>query len=166
MVKDSFVFRTKYEDALRSLTAEQQGNILMACIAHVSRGETVRLHDPAADMLLSVMLNDIREDLRKYEERCEKNRKSIRKRWGKGVDNNDTNVYERIQTNTNDTNVYDRYLYDSDNEYDNDGDNDVINTICTPPSLSFTTDSERKAEMKKQISDLTKLTLSRLGGGS
>lgn len=144
--ESSFIIRTKYETALRSLPAEQQGEILMACIAYVARGERVRLKDRAAQMLLSVMIEEIEFDKEKYRERCEKNRKNVQKRY-----TNSTNVNDCIRSYTNAT--------DTDTDSDTDSDADVY--MRSPAYMD-----ERKADMKRQISDLTKITLSRMGGAS
>ena len=160
--RSSFVMRTKYENALATLPAEQQGAILMALMSFVVRDEFRRLSDPSAQMLLNVMIEDVQEDKAKYKERCEKNRRSIRKRWKKDGDTNDTNVYERIQTYTNDTNVYNRYRYDNDN--DNDSDSDYDSDSYIRPSRPSSYMDDRKNALKNQISDLTKITLSKVGG--
>ena len=146
--ESSFIIRTKYETALRSLPAEQQGEILMACIAYVARGERVRLKDRAAQMLLSVMIEEIEFDKEKYRERCEKNRRNVQKRY-----TNATNVNDGIRSYTNATDT------DTDSDTDSDADTDVY--MRSPAYMD-----ERKADMKRQISDLTKITLSRMGGSS
>lgn len=154
---DSFIIRTKYRPALMDLTPEQQGNILMACIDYVLYGYAKVLEDPAANMLLRVIIQDIQADKEKYDEICEKRRKSAIKR-------HDANAYKSIQKHTSDANAYKSYRYDNDSDSDNDNMNDIIGSpVSLSPSISAV---DRKNELKKQISDLNKITLKRIGGVS
>lgn len=112
MSKDSFIFYTRYEDALLRLSPADRGEVLMACITYVARGENPVFESPVAEMLFSIIKQDIDADKKKYAARCEKNRENIRKRWN-------TNEYDRIRSNTKDT----------DNDKDNDNDKDKKENI-------------------------------------
>jgi len=158
--RSSFVIRTKYEKILATLPAEQQGAILMALMSFVVRDEFRHLSDPSAQMLLNVMIEDVQEDKAKYKERCEKNRRNAYKKWGK--DANDANAYDRIQSHANDANGCERCRYDSD--YDNDSDCDSDCDSYIRPSRPSSYMDDRKNALKNQISDLTKITLSKAGG--
>ena len=148
---DSFIFRTKYRPQLMDLEPEQQGKILMACIDFVLYGYAPVLDDPAANMLLMIILGDIKADKEKYEERCEKNR---------------ANAYKRTHANATDgkrtlPNAYDgsRYDNDNDNDSDNDSDSDNRNDIIRSSHSSLPT-----YDIKK-IRDDTLLKL-KMGGAS
>ena len=85
-------------DALESLTDEQMGR-LVRLICSYSKGEDVK---PDKDLLIAFAFisQKIRRDAEKYEERCEKNRQSINKRWNKDENKpipTNTNEYKRIQ---------------------------------------------------------------------
>lgn len=159
MSKDSFVFYTKYKDALLMLSDRDRSDILIGCIEYVSTGEVPPFLDPSASLLFTLIRQDIDEDKRKYEEVCERNRQKVNKRWHKGNDSipQYTTEYHGIPMNTVDTDK-DK---DEDKEWDKDKDRDK--DISTVRSISFMPD---QAEQKRQISDLTKITLSRMGGAS
>lgn len=120
--EDSFVFYTKYGDALRDLTPAQQGVILMACISYVKTGEVPDIKSPTAAILFKLIRQDIDADKKKYAEVCEKRRQNVQKRWNtdeyKSIQMN-TNEYKRIQTHTNDT------------DKDKDKDKDIYKGIYT-----------------------------------
>lgn len=156
MSKDSFVFYTKYKDALLMLSDTERSEILMACIEYVSEGDLPEFRNPAAGMLFKIIRSDIDADKKKYEERCERNRENIQKRWN-------TNVYDRIRPNTNDTNDTDRIGMDRIGK-DRIGEDRIgMDSTSTARSHPY---MEDKAEQKRQISDITKITLSRMGGAS
>lgn len=162
MSKDSFVFYTKYKDALLMLSDADRSEILLGCIEYVSTGAVPSFINPAASLLFSLVRQDIEEDKRKYEEVCEKRRKNVQKRWNTDGYNSiqmNTNEYKSIQKHTSDTDK-DK---DKDKEKDKDKDMDMDYIYMSSP-VSYMDD--RKTEMKKQISDLTKITLSRMGGAS
>ena len=120
--ENSFVFYTKYADALRCLTSAQQGQILMACISYVTTGNVPEIRNQSASMLFKLIRQDIDEDKRKYAEVCEKRRQNVQKRWNTDEYNSiqmNTNEYKRIQTHTNDT------------DKDKDKDKDIYKGIYT-----------------------------------
>ena len=146
--EDSFVFYTKYAGALDRLSRPVRGDILMACISYVSEGALPRFDDPAADMLFEVIRGDIDNDKRKYEEVCERNRSNANMRWHAVAS-------DGIRAHAVDA---DRIGKDKDRIGKD------MDVYSTPTSLSIAPD--RKDEMKRQISDLTKITLQRMGGTS
>lgn len=159
---DSFIFRTKYRPQLMDLEPEQQGKILMACIDFVLYGYAPELDDPAANMLLMIILGDIKADKERYEQICEKRRQNVSKR------------YKSIQVNTNDTNVYKSYRYDNDNDSDNDSDHDMNNkSIYNSDPIIHSADKARSSSLSsslptydiKKIRDDTLLKL-KMGGAS
>lgn len=116
-----------YRKTFSGLTDEQFGIVIRAALAYADDGETIELDDPTTALALMVICGDIDRAQKKYDEKCEANRRSIEKRWSKNKpedesedeSKDDTNVYERIRTNTDeyvrtnslpvDTNVYERY---------------------------------------------------------
>lgn len=112
--EDSFVFYTKYGDALRDLTPAQQGAILMACISYVKTGEVPDIKSPTAAILFKLIRQDIDADKKKYAERCEKNR---------------ANAYERIRSQANATERNRSHAMAADK--DKDKDKDIYKGIYT-----------------------------------
>lgn len=99
-MKDSFILYTSYYQAVMQLSDAQAGQLLKAIYQYVYDGTKAVIVDPTVSFAFSIISATIGDNLRKYEERCEKNRENIRKRWGK----TNTNVYDGIRTYTN---VYD-----------------------------------------------------------
>lgn len=112
--EDSFVFYTKYGDALHDLTPAQQGAILMACISYVKTGEVLDIKSPTAAILFKLIRQDIDADKKKYAERCEKNR---------------ANAYERIRSQANATERNRSHAMAADK--DKDQDKDIYKGIYT-----------------------------------
>ena len=99
------------------LRDEQLGQLLRALYLFVL-DEPLNELDPEVMIVFNFMKSSIEENNNKYEERCEKNRENIKKRWEK---------YNRIQSNEKDTTVYDcirtdtsAYLTDTDTDTDTD----------------------------------------------
>ena len=97
MSKESFVFYTRYREALLSLPEVDRGAILMGCIDYVASGlEYVpRFNNPAAGMLFGLIRQDIDADKKRYEERCAKNRANA-----SGRNRSQANASERRQSQT------------------------------------------------------------------
>ena len=178
MRKNSFVIYTDCLEQLEVIPDAERGVLFLEVLKYARTGVVPNIDNPFLKALFLGFKNQIDRDCAKYDEVCKKRAEAGRNGGNQRVANlkqmqaNESNCKQdqaiaskclKVEANASNTQANQA---DNDNEYDNDGDNDVINTICTPPSLSFTTDSDRKAEMKKQISDLTKLTLSRMGGAS
>lgn len=88
------------EFIFQQLTNEQIGAVFRAAYAYAIRGEILNSDDNLVNMALAMISSQIDRDFKKYRNKCEKNKKNINKRWS----DNDTTVYDRIQSNTNDTN--------------------------------------------------------------
>ena len=129
-MNDSFILYTSYYAIIEGLTDEQLGQLTRALFIYARDGKAIKL-EPVVRMAFSFIKDNIDRNADKYQKKCERNRENIRKRWEKkqAEDTNeriDTNVYERIPSNTN---VYEEksripYDNDNDNEYDNDNDNE------------------------------------------
>lgn len=100
--RDYFPLFLRYRESFAGLTEEQVGRIILAAIDYAADGKTPRL-SPVENMAFAFIRGDIDRAAQAYEERCEKNRQNVQKRWESDDDTADTNVYERIQANTNDT---------------------------------------------------------------
>ena len=127
-MNDSFILYTSYYAIIEGLTDEQLGQLTRALFIYARDGKAIKL-EPVVRMAFSFIKDNIDRNADKYQKKCERNRENIRKRWEKkqAEDTNersDTNVYERIPSNTNVYEEKSRIPYDNDNEYDNDNDNE------------------------------------------
>lgn len=125
-MKESFILYTSYYDILKELTDEQFGQLMRALFVYARDGEAPEL--PAAiKMAFAFIRDDMDRNTAKYETRCKRNRENIQRRWAKKNDD-DTNVYNRIQSNTKDTNVYDgKNRIPNENENGNENGNENEN---------------------------------------
>lgn len=120
--KDSFVLFTSYSRKVQRLNMEQRGILLTAIFAH-ENGDDMPEMDSATAMAFDFICDDLDENRRRYEEKCEKNKKIATEREERKASNvnererNSTNVHERTRTYTNVT--------DNDNDMNNDSDNDL-----------------------------------------
>ena len=142
--KGSIVVNTKdAEDMLQDFTKEEAGEIFMALLAYANRGEEYETDDRSMRILFRTIQANINRNNQRYDEKCERNRQAIKKRWEKpeedgeqAAPNTNTNVqheYGRIQTNTNVQNEYGRIQTNKTNTYrDRDRDRDRDNNIAAP----------------------------------
>jgi hypothetical protein len=111
-MKKSFILYLDQYEPIQSLTDKQKGILFDALFVYQSGKEPV-LKDQVIKMAFGFFKQTFERDRAKYLKRCEKNRENINKRWNK----EDTNVYERIRTNTKHT--------DSDSVSDNESESDI-----------------------------------------
>ena len=107
-----------YRKSLVSLTDEQFGRVIRAALAYAEDGDVQEL-DPLETLAFAVVRGDIDRARAAYDEKCEHNRNSVKKRWEKAKAEEgpsiaerlsmDTNVYERMNAIPDHTNVYERY---------------------------------------------------------
>lgn len=100
--RDYFPMFFRYRESFTGLTDEQVGRIIRAAIDYAADGKTPRL-SPVEAMAFAFIRGDIDRAVQAYEERCEKNRQNVQKRWESEDGPADTDEYERIQAHTNDT---------------------------------------------------------------
>ncbi len=171
--KKTFLMYADHYEMVKGLSNEQLGTLLRALYA-LANNEPLPELDAVAKMAFAFISNDVLKANAKYEERCEKNREAIAKRWGKSNTTEDetiqsnTNEYERIQSNTNEyecietnTNEYNRiqpntkaYLYDND-----DDDDDINNININNNNKDSSIDALNKdTTVVKRDSDIIKLT--------
>lgn len=119
MKKRTFLMYADHYEMVKGLNDAQLGTLLRALYA-LANNEPLPELDAVAKMAFAFISNDVLKANAKYEERCEKNREAIAHRW----DKSNTNVYNRIQSNTNEyeciqsnTNVYNR-IQSNTNEYE------------------------------------------------
>ena len=72
MYKTTFILHTKYHTQLKKLSPEQVGLLTLGCFHYAETGELPTLDDAAADMLLSVICQQMDTDMKKYEEICQR----------------------------------------------------------------------------------------------
>ena len=118
-MKNGFLMLHEKRELIEMLTDEEAGQMLKMLYRY-TMGESVEDSDNRmVNMAYHVLCTAIDAVEKKYQEKCEKARESIRCRWEKKASNpdGDTNVYERIQTYTNeyksDTNVYETIRNDT-----------------------------------------------------
>lgn len=132
-MSDSFIIYTSYLKIFEQLTDEQLGQLTRHMLSFAKTGKEPSIEDPLVKLSFAFIKDDMERNQRKYEEKCEKLRQNIKKRWDKErakanncnqKNTNDTNVFKSIQKNTNEQIVLHN---DNDNEYVNDNvdDNDV-----------------------------------------
>jgi hypothetical protein len=99
------------------LSDEIAGQVIKAAFDYAINGIVPNNADLGFRMVFSDIKDDIDADSLNYNERCEKNRQAIQKRWDE---------YKRIQTNTNEYECKktDTKHTDSDNDSDSDSDSD------------------------------------------
>lgn len=96
-MKDNFVLYTRYADAILGMTDEQAGMLLKAIYRFVTTGEQEEIADSTARFAYRIIVSQIEQSNKQYEEKCARNRENIRKRWN--TKNNDC-----ITENTNENN--------------------------------------------------------------
>ena len=158
--KGSIVVNTKdAEDMLQDFTKEEAGEIFMALLAYANRGEEYETDDRSMRILFRTIQANINRNNQRYDEKCERNRQAIKKRWEKpeedgeqAAPNTNTNVqneYGRIQTNTNVQNEYGRIQTNKTNTYrDRDRDNNIAAPLPRERARETleTTETTEKAE--------------------
>ncbi len=70
MYKTTFILHTKYYTQLKKLSPEQVGQLTLGYFHYAETGVLPELEDAAADMLLSVICQQMDTDMQKYEETC------------------------------------------------------------------------------------------------
>ena len=92
---------------IKRLDTAQCGSLLQAIYEYAETGNKQESDDPILSFAMEIAINEIAENLDKYERKCEKNSANVRKRWNTDVSEqkpSNTTECERIRTNTT---VYD-----------------------------------------------------------
>jgi len=126
--KKSFLLYCDLIHVVKKLSDDQAGKLLKHILSYVN-DENPIMEDVLLDLVFEPIKQNLKRDLQKYKETCNKNKENVLKRWNK----KNTTEYDRIKkirTNTNDT----------DNDTDNDNDNDIDNekeNINTTHTFNF-----------------------------
>ena len=133
-MNDSFILYTSYYALIEGLTDEQLGQLTRAIFIYARDGEVIKL-EPVVRMAFGFIVDDMKRNKAKYEEKVErwrangkkggapKGNQNARKKQPVGCENNQ----EVKKTTKNNQEVKKTTLYDNDNVYVNDTvyDNDV-----------------------------------------
>ena len=80
--KSTFIFDSKYADAIQSLSDLQLGQLTRALLAYSTDGTLPSFaEDKAVQIAFNFLRKDIDERSARYEARCRRNRENARKRW-------------------------------------------------------------------------------------
>lgn len=97
-MKRSFLIYDDWGDLVETLPDEDKGRVFSALFRFSATGEVSDLSNPAADMLLKVMVKQLRDDKEKYDRKCEKNKENSAKRFidGYRTISNDNDGYRTM----------------------------------------------------------------------
>lgn len=97
-MKKSFLIYDDWGDLVETLPDEDKGRVFSALFRFSATGEVSDLSNPAADMLLKVMIKQLRDDKEKYDRKCEKNKENSAKRFidGYRTISNDNDGYRTM----------------------------------------------------------------------
>ena len=140
-MNDSFILYTSYYTLIEGLTDEQLGKLTRAIFLYARDGKIIKL-DPVVRMAFGFIIDDIKRNKAKYEEKVERwranGKKGGRPRKNQedkqkpiGLENNQE-VSEITKQNQE---VFSKTLYD--NVYDNENDNVYDNNIPSKEGLSI-----------------------------
>lgn len=146
--KGSFLLFTRYRKQIEKLNMEERGEVLTAIYAYADEGEEIEFQSLRAEMLFSVIKDDIDSNNEKYQEQCEQNKLNGQKG---GRPRKDVKQEEKpkkpsgFSENRNNPSGFSKTLYDNDYEYDNESEKDN-NTPLTPQGGG--------GRVKKPVTDL------------
>lgn len=101
-------------DVAKGLLQEAEiGRLIIALSDYFREGKQPEGQSNAWNVCFNLLRGDIDDNARRYDERCEKNRQNIKKRWEQQKTSSDadrfvqpnTIVFDRIRPNTNHTNI-------------------------------------------------------------
>lgn len=81
--KSSFLIYRSDRPMVETLTDQQAGMLFKSLFAFADTEEIVSIPDPTVNAFYQVMIDKMKRDNQKYEERCEQNRKNQLERWNK-----------------------------------------------------------------------------------
>ena len=149
-MNDSFILYTSYYAIIEGLTDEQLGKLMRAIFIYARDGEVIKL-EPVVRMAFGFIVDDMKRNKAKYEEKVErwrangkkggapKGNQNARKKQPVGCENNQevkktTKNNQEVKKTT--LNVYDNE-YVNDNVYDNDVSKETDNNIPSKEGLSI-----------------------------
>lgn len=114
-------------EQLKDFTDEQFGKVVRAIIKYDKDGIEPRINDSQIKLAFNILKPTIDRNKQEYQDKCNKNRENINKRWNK----QNTNEYDGIRMNTKHTDI--------DNDIDIEKDNAIKKEINkeknVPPTL-------------------------------
>lgn len=111
--KSAFLFHYDLKSKIEMISDEIAGQVIKAAFDYAINGILPNNADLGFRMVFSDIKDDIDADSLNYNERCEKNRQAIQKRWDE---------YKRIQTNTNEYECKKNDTKHTNNDSDSDSD--------------------------------------------
>lgn len=142
--KGTVLLFTRYRKQIEKLDMEERGEVLTAIYAYADEGEEIAFQSLRAELLFSVIKDDIDSNNEKYREQCEQNklngqkggrpRKDTEKEENRAViadENEKPKKPSGFSENPNNPSGFSKTLYDNDYEYDNEYEKDN-NTPLTP----------------------------------
>lgn len=114
--KKGFMLYADQKEIFSELPDEIAGQLIKLVFSYVN-DENPKEDDLLLKIAFTPIKHQLKRDLKKYQERCNKNRDNVRKRWNK-KDTKNTIVYNRIQPDTKHTDI--------DNDTDKGNDTDSI----------------------------------------
>lgn len=151
-MNDSFILYTSYYALIEGLSDEQLGQLTRAIFLYARDGEVIKL-EPVVRMAFVFIVDDMKRNKAKYEEKVErwrangkkggapKGNQNARKKQPVGCENNQevkktTKNNQEVKKTTLYDNVYDNE-YVNDNVYDNDVSKETDNNIPSKEGLSI-----------------------------
>lgn len=102
-MKDNFILYTLYYDAIMRLTDEQAGRLLKAIYRYVRTEQEEDITDPSIAFAYTLVITQIKESSRKYEEKCKRLRENASK-GGLQKAANQSNDLQQLANATQDSN--------------------------------------------------------------
>ena len=132
------------------LNNEQFGTLLRALISYAKDGTETEFDDLAMSLAFDAQKVMIDNKKAEYNDKCEKNRQNVMKRWQK---NSDTTVYDRIPSYEKNTTVSPNSFNNSNSIYINNINKDIQTTSYKKEKNTIINDSKKeKVSLKsKQI---------------
>lgn len=154
--KKGFLLLNNQIEIIETLTDEQAGQLLKAFYDY-NLGKEIKLNG----LMLTVFSNFkivFDENEQKYQETCEKNKKNIENYW-KRVKKQNTNEYDRIQSNTN---VYERKRMNTMATNININTNKNINTNLNENNKNINNININKSERDQSFTPTASPTLAEI----
>ena len=102
-MKDNFILYTLYYDAIMRLTDEQAGRLLKAIYRYVKTEQEEDITDPSIAFAYTLVITQVKESSRKYEEKCKRLRENASK-GGLQKAANQSNDLQQLANATQDSN--------------------------------------------------------------
>ena len=130
--KKGFIVYDDTQEVVSRLSDEEAGQLFKGMLGYSVDGKAPKFKG-VLEFIFIPIKQQMDRDAEKYEAKCEKNRKNIKRYWEKVK--SDTNEYERIRSNTMATNK----------DTDTDTDTDTKTDIDTDTTTDTDTDTDTKA---------------------